>query len=232
MTIHRIHVGRKFEASATGRAAREVTCEQCGESYVYVVTARAIGQRLSPLGLDDAAAAEAAQDKALRDLPRVLRSTVEPIACPACGWYQDDMVDMARRGRIAPGVFVTLAGFSVAMCLLWVGGRDHEPVVVKAAWISAGVGAAGIVLWIARWRWNPNFDDGWKAERRRDEAGRAIRKSEWRDAVHGAGLVPTREESREAPGLQCGGCRREMVAGDAVCDKCGWSWGDGPMRLH
>ena len=62
-----------------------------------------------------------------RRLRRELDRAVEPVACPACGWYQKDMVGEIR-GRAMPWADWVALGLVVAAELAAVAGVAWEPV--------------------------------------------------------------------------------------------------------
>jgi hypothetical protein len=81
-------LGRRFgggrSATVKGLTTKVVKCERCGESYEYILSR-------SGRGRDDS--------EAYSDLEQRLVEGCEPVPCPSCGWYQNNMVPRARRLR-------------------------------------------------------------------------------------------------------------------------------------
>jgi hypothetical protein len=87
------HAGRPHAAVATGQTTKIVRCEGCGKHYAYRLTRTGTGtaDRSSAGGYN------VALQRAEANLQQLLASGVEAVPCPACGWYQSDMIPQARK---------------------------------------------------------------------------------------------------------------------------------------
>jgi hypothetical protein len=96
--------------TAKGTAVKAVRCEACNHRYDYQLSRVGVGHSSASLTTPDY---EAAQRKAADDLRKRLERACDPVPCPACGWYQHDMVARARQLRYGP-----LLGASVLLFFL------------------------------------------------------------------------------------------------------------------
>lgn len=171
-----------------GRATKSVTCQRCGESYSYGV------DRLGT-GHDDAWFGDAA-GVARQDLARQLECAVEPVACIACGWYQDDMVREARRRRGKWFVRVGVVALSLSAVLaviaiiyaLSTSGPWYDS-ATACAWNPAfALALIGTVAFIVRnlrcANWDPNKDTLWRRKRQPKEKGKLLLEQD-HDREHG-----------------------------------------------
>lgn len=78
-----------YTVSRAGKTLREVTCEQCGQDYVYMLHVK-IEIRDGTL---EGAVSMAERVRALR-----LNEGIDVAPCPACGWIQKQMYAKARTG--------------------------------------------------------------------------------------------------------------------------------------
>jgi hypothetical protein len=95
-TTMAIPIGNVHTATAQGTLPKVVKCEQCGQVYFYLLQRQGTGSKFSPLFLNETGAADRALVAAQVDLARQLESEVDPVPCPACGWYQRDMIPVLR----------------------------------------------------------------------------------------------------------------------------------------
>ena len=90
---HAAHSARRATASVPGQTTKVVRCEACGRSYAHELKrighGQADGQTESSYSL--------ARQRAEADLRHLLEIGIEVIPCPACGWYQSNMIPKARR---------------------------------------------------------------------------------------------------------------------------------------
>ena len=93
-----VYVGQNIKATLVGRQIREVTCEHCGQQYVYFIKAIARGEATNHYYLDE----EKAKSRALRaanyELQVQLRDAHLPVWCPDCGRYQRHMLQIDAVG--------------------------------------------------------------------------------------------------------------------------------------
>ena len=73
----------------SGRILRTVRCENCTLSYEYAM------QRTVKLHGESAEEVLAAE--AERQLRKQLATECDLVPCPSCGWYQQHMIDQARK---------------------------------------------------------------------------------------------------------------------------------------
>lgn len=130
-----------------GRGWRSPTCERCGTEYVFTfsrtVTERAWTRR-------------EATRLAEEQLRRVLAGCVEPVPCPVCGHYQEDMCRVLKLGRHGWMMGATVASTLIGLCGVVFGclasskEDDFPPWVGPAAF---GIGVLAIVAAVAFFRW-------------------------------------------------------------------------------
>lgn len=77
-----------YTATVSGTVLKFVTCEQCQAEYLY---------RLERTGQFTSRCDEHSLERAKEELNKALEEGIDPVPCPVCGWYQDDMVIEARR---------------------------------------------------------------------------------------------------------------------------------------
>src|SRR5262245_56923158 len=90
---HSAQSARRATAILLGQTPKVVRCEACGKSYAYQLTRTGHG---AADGYSEDSYSLARQ-RAEADLQRLLASGVEAVPCPACGWYQSNMIPQARR---------------------------------------------------------------------------------------------------------------------------------------
>ena len=90
-------VWAEYHCEVSGGTYKFVECEACQQKYVYRMVRKAKGQGDSLYFLDNAGAQNRAKSKANADLKKALANDCDPVPCPQCGAYQDDMVQKLRR---------------------------------------------------------------------------------------------------------------------------------------
>lgn len=89
-------LGQTHTATSRGAVWRSVRCHSCGSEYVYRLKRTSECKGFSFLWLDDEGARNRAAGRAKAVLERSLKEECDPVACPACGMYQPDMVRLLR----------------------------------------------------------------------------------------------------------------------------------------
>ena len=107
-----IHVD--FDAAATGATWQNVTCEKCHKPYHYALVRDANASVRAAYGMMQASAERRAEKTAEYRLMKLLERGVDLVPCPACGWYQDDMVREGRRRTARWLIGVAALGISMA----------------------------------------------------------------------------------------------------------------------
>jgi hypothetical protein len=123
-------VTAKVEAS--GSKLNGVVCEHCGNPYFYMLRRTASGEGEAVLGINYAGAKNEATQQAQNRLKEAL-SDIDPIACPACGNYQADMIVRLKRMRYGSTsvlsvlcfVFAALAPFVLFLMDISQRARSH-----------------------------------------------------------------------------------------------------------
>jgi hypothetical protein len=184
----------KITAEARGQTTKVVCCESCRQHYAYELTRTGHGAVDGTSGN----AYSTALLRAEADLQHLLATEIEAIPCPACGWYQSDMVPIARklhrRWMVHVGLCLTLGLIPVALIGLLINTENGKhPVVESVAngtsppipWPIFVAGlvcclAGGIGMFIGRRllakKFNPNDED--VEARKRYGQSRAILLSE------------------------------------------------------
>ncbi len=133
----------RYWSRARGRAAKQVTCEECGAEYVYLLEREAVGEGSSPFFLDKRGAERRAAKRAERELARKLEAECDVAPCPKCGRIQADMVRMAKGERlrwlIPLGLIVGGLGVLLAVLNVWVPEAEIPWSLIAPV---AGLGAA------------------------------------------------------------------------------------------
>jgi hypothetical protein len=156
---------RYWVANVDGKAVKPVLCLNCRCAFVYEIHRRGSGQAEVGILTNDAEAKGAAREFAAQNLEEQLKTEVEPVPCPRCGFYQDDMVRLMAQRRF--GWMTWVGGFLLCVGLLiaaldWL---NHRRLSIFAAllWRRGAMfwlpGAAVLGLW--HWlggRFDPNAD--------------------------------------------------------------------------
>jgi len=140
-----IPVNVRHTATVSGQSVVQVTCESCHREFVYILKREATGSVSSPFDILPKRLAQArAIERAQRRLEAALQ-TPDLVACPECGWFQQDMIRHANRQHLK--LFLKLG---VLVCVL--GGiasiRLKDPL---AFGLSLGLTAFGMIV-IAAWQ--------------------------------------------------------------------------------
>jgi hypothetical protein len=151
-------------------------CQQCAERYRYRLKRTAWGQ--SP---NKAMAREAARER----LRLLLRRQIDPVPCPRCGWFQEEMISLLRGRRLrwlrTLGIFcLSLGGVGAAFVFVWLKNSLEQGTrlttttflaVSALAVIPLLGGAAFLVLRVVQ---NANYDpNDPETEEKRIELGRS-----------------------------------------------------------
>ncbi len=94
-----MYLGNDYTATAAGSVIKLVRCEQCSHEYGYKMSRKVSGRAFSALGLNNQNASDAATNLANRRLRRAIARSCDPVPCPSCGWYQEEMLARLRRTR-------------------------------------------------------------------------------------------------------------------------------------
>jgi hypothetical protein len=78
-------------ARAHGVTPKFECCENCGCEWVYLMRRSALAKKATLYGIGADAAQQRANSRANKMLREILRSDVDAIPCPRCGWYQRAM---------------------------------------------------------------------------------------------------------------------------------------------
>jgi hypothetical protein len=92
-----IPYGESFHTTAHGCLPKRVRCEECDHKYYYVLQRSATGEGTNLLFIDKKGAQRRSVRNAKANLQQALSSECDPVPCPKCGWYQQDMVRRARQ---------------------------------------------------------------------------------------------------------------------------------------
>jgi hypothetical protein len=152
---------------------KTVHCESCHAEYVYRLERTRTGSGTSDvLFFDAAGATERATQEAHKKLRHSLQDGVDLVPCPACGWYQQDMVCEGKERRygwmVVLGLVLIVGLFPLAMIFLVICSLTCPPgpplipwqvmlaSLVTVALMGTFLLAAG---WILPGRYDPNDDD-------------------------------------------------------------------------
>jgi hypothetical protein len=163
-----IPYARRYTARASGAILKPVHCEQCHAEYVYRMARVGLGSGTSLLFLENQGAQDRATQQAANELGGRLLRECDAVPCPACGWYQREMVDALRRDhrgwmQDTGLVLLTISLISLVVAYVnWLPNFPHGPV---ASWLVptsliGGVmtGVVGVGLLIARAKLAAGYD--------------------------------------------------------------------------
>jgi hypothetical protein len=174
-----------YVEKVAGQQRRDVTCEHCGTEYVYFVRLETTGTEHSVYGINEAAARASAVRQAKYKLKWELRNTHLPVPCPACGWYQADMVRLLRYRRLKRWLLLSM------LPLIWVGLEwcftSAESPAELRLWLWLGVVALVLTVGIIfHFAWLDNLDPLAQLARGGPGGARGVRKAELDPIVEGA----------------------------------------------
>jgi hypothetical protein len=108
-----VHISLKwtYYVTLSGAVVKTVHCEGCHAAYLYRLERTCTGSGKSAVLFFDAAGATGRATKdAQQQLGRSLQKGIDLVPCPACGWYQQHMIDKARWDH-----FAWMLGLGVAL---------------------------------------------------------------------------------------------------------------------
>jgi hypothetical protein len=154
-----------YTAKIEGKALREVTCESCGQEYVYVLHIRVKGTSAHPYGVNASAGPENARADAEAKYRKRLKDAVDLAPCPRCGWIQENMHALARRMKgtdylqLLVGFVAFFAGIGLLGLLPFWGVLEDLYRVIIPIGLAVIMLAALAVFFrrlVADRRWHPN----------------------------------------------------------------------------
>jgi hypothetical protein len=162
-----------YSVTVNGAVDKTVRCESCHAEYVYRLERSATGSGTSRvLFIDKEEATEQAAAIAQYALRRELQEGIDLVPCPACGWYQSNMITKGRDQHCAwmwlLGVLLTAGLLPLAMLGLLINCLrcPYSPPNIPGDVMLAGLvilGLDGVSLLVARsilaGRYDPNSDD-------------------------------------------------------------------------
>jgi hypothetical protein len=162
----------EYSCIMTGAVLKVVHCACCGVVYIYQLKRLVRGEGYSFLSLDNEGATARAASKAEAELHDTLERSVDPVPCPACGWYQQNMLLKARKehrsGMLYTGLYVTIGLIPVAIIGAMINGgieRNGDAVIPwpvflggLSFWLMLGVGLM-VTKFILAATYDPNRQD-------------------------------------------------------------------------
>ncbi len=144
----------RHTVALSGRAARPITCEECGTAYPYEMERAGVGHGWSLYAIGVDGAERRAGERARGRLAEKLGREQDVVPCPKCGWIQSGMVPVAKRDHLR---WLDTAGWLVVFLAMTVGflnaatgfGDPHGSPPVP--WpIAASCAAVGLFLILLR----------------------------------------------------------------------------------
>jgi hypothetical protein len=176
--VIRIPTGIDYTAQVTGSTLKVVQCEKCQANYAYVMTRTSTGHGRSILFLDNAGAQDRARQRAEDNLNYRLENACDPVPCPDCGWFQEEMLPKARKTLCqwmqTTGIALLIGAIAFAVVgyagILMEKGRPAPGCAAPALGagaVCALVGTVFLIAWlIRRIRLDPNaLDLSWRIQR-------------------------------------------------------------------
>jgi hypothetical protein len=169
-------------ARLTASVVKEVTCEKCGEQFVYALQRTETGTGTSFYGLDEEGASDRAARRAVEHLQEAIANAFELVPCPSCGTYQAQMVQFMKNAHLKWMQVLGLALIGLAIVLFAFGAFSaHGPwIVTAAALLLIGVGLMAYRRWQAD-LYDPNQGDA--EPRKRLAEGIAVLKKDLPKAI-------------------------------------------------
>ena len=178
-----------YTSTVRARIPKLVACEQCSFEYVYIMERTGQGTGTSMLFLDNSGAQDRAAASAHNEVMMKLERSCDPVPCPACGWYQQQMVIRARYLRYrwmttTAIVLFIVSGFFLLFALgfTMVKGDEADVVTLVCVWGVLGLVAGLVVLCpILKRRWTQQYDPNQEEVETRKQLGqeRALGKDEF-----------------------------------------------------
>lgn len=151
--------GVDYTTTVTGSIIRLVRCEQCNYEYAYQMNRKIKGRALSPYAVNTNQAAALSERRAQKRLEYALRNSCDPVPCPACGWYQRDMIQRLKKLRLRwiPKLAIAMIPLSVFVFVIVFSllfntaiPKEHHPVIaglaVAGAWCVVGMLLLGRII--------------------------------------------------------------------------------------
>ena len=196
LPIHLIHLAvQEVSVTVSGCVVRHVTCEHCGEKYIYQLRETAKGTATAFRFASKAKVKMKAEAAAKAKLGKKLAVGSAPPACPACGHYQHDMIALFRNrwwrvlGWSSFFTAMALAAFWIAASL-----EGVNPLVGVAERMA--VGAMALALSASGWIAFKDFDRH-PHRRTREALGdacSAMPKKEWDELLAGGEAAAVHRE--------------------------------------
>lgn len=152
-----IPIGIQHTAKVRGLRVKEIRCEKCAQSFVYLMRRTGIGTGLQTVATPYQDSVEAVH-RAQSRLESELTKMSNPAPCPRCGWVQHRMIREIKLGKsVAPLlslVFVLLVAYIGA----WSEWSRRRPTPSEMVWL-AGAATLGCAVWLSYiWFKNYNHD--------------------------------------------------------------------------
>jgi hypothetical protein len=199
VALHLLLAREYRNAQVPGMVLKLVQCGECGTEYVYQMQRVGYGSHSSTVIAPDSMSTIHAWNRAAADLNRRLLQEVDPVPCPQCGHYQDDMVASIRwqlngwiRDRLQPALLaIAIVAFTGAVVLA------IQPLISRLPSSFYAIGALTFVLGASllfararaeRW-FGSRYDPNDRTDKPRHKAaGPGVRRPEferWWSSVHG-----------------------------------------------
>ncbi len=132
-----IPAGSKQIASLHARVLIPHRCEHCGHTYGHVADLKAEGTGRSPLWLNQEGARERARQEALEGMEKLIKSNLDPVACPACHLLSKALVvalkDQTRDNAITAPIF----GALISLGFAWLASTPQRGVLASLVGLSS-----------------------------------------------------------------------------------------------
>jgi hypothetical protein len=158
-----MRIAEEFTSVVSGSVDRVVDCESCHQSYVYVVNRTGIGKTTNLIFQDGSDAYRRAGAIAKSQLERRLEVGIEIVPCPSCGWFQKDMVTLARSRHLRSLLYLAMMLITAATIVFLIGVfsllRPGPQSIPSGVWVGMGVLAVSAIVLVAVRFWlSTTFD--------------------------------------------------------------------------
>jgi hypothetical protein len=171
-----IPTGTQHTTTVMGYIARQVTCEECHERYLYDAQREAVGVSHTELFGNKAAGASRSQSWASRALHGTLQRAIELVPCPSCGHYQSDAVRASRKVLWTPVKQLSVTAFVLGITFAAIAAfflyRHNNRNFFVMATVAACTLTVGLVLWAIRKLRVAHYDPNTENRETRIAAGR------------------------------------------------------------
>jgi len=92
-----VYWATQYSTTLTHKIVKTVACEKCGCQFAYEMVRRSVGSGTAAYSIGQQDAQARAGNRAVAAMESMLQHHEDPVACPACGWFQASMIFKNQR---------------------------------------------------------------------------------------------------------------------------------------